>query len=496
MIGLTDAKQNNKKILIIGAGPAGLATAFKLSEDPGIEVTIWEKSNQTGGLSKTLEHNGNFFDLGPHRFFTKNKEVNEFWNSILPFPDMLLKNRFTRMFFNQNFFDYPLKLDYKNINKLGFKRGAHIFLSYLKAKISPHRPEITLKDFYINRFGKKLYKMFFEGYTEKVWGIPCEDIPKEWGQQRVKDLSLIKMLTDFFNKIIGLKNKEKQASLISQFSYPKFGSGYFYQTLADKLIKRGVKIELNTKLSELNHENEKIISAKGRGESGQEIKLDNLDYLVSTMPIDELIKSLNPAAPKEIRNISDNLPYRSSIIIAMLYQELKIKNNTNLITNANIIPDNWIYVQDSGVKIGRISFFNNFSESMLKDKNLPWMSLEYFCNHGDEFWKKNDEELIEIAKHELIKISLADPENFLTAKVVRVEKSYPAYFGTYAEFPKVKNYLDSFKNLLPCGRNGQHKYNNMDHSIACGFAAADIIINDQADKSALWSVNTDSEYNE
>lgn len=490
------AAQKNKKILIIGAGPAGLATAFKLSKKQDIEVTIWEKSDRVGGLSKTLEHLGNLFDLGPHRFFTKNKEVNEFWKSILPQPDMLTKNRFTRMFFNNNFFNYPLKLDYQNINKLGFKKGVFIFISYLQAKINPRRPEITLEDFYINRFGKRLYKMFFSGYTEKVWGIPCRNIPKEWGKQRVKDLSLIKMIMDFFAKIAGSKKKEKQASLISQFSYPKYGAGFFYQTLADKLIKNGVKIELNMELKGLNHEHEKNNSASGQNKDNQEIKIDNLDYVVSTMPIDGLIKSLNPAAPNEIRNISDKLPYRSSIIIAILYKELKIKNDTDLITEANIIPDNWIYVQDSSVKLGRISLFNNFSDFMLKDKNLPWMSLEFFCNQGDEFWKKADDELIEIGKNELKKIGLADPENFLTAKVVKVEKSYPAYFGAYAEFPKVKDYLDSFKNLLPCGRNGQHKYNNMDHSIACGFAAADIIINDKKDKTALWSVNTDNEYNE
>ena len=488
-------KRKNKKILIIGAGPAGLAAAFKLSENPENEVIIFEKSDRVGGLSKTLEHNGYLFDLGPHRFFTKNKEVNEFWESILPSPNMLLKDRFTRMFFNNKFFDYPLKLNYQNLNKLGFKEATNIFLSYLKARISPRQPEITLEDFYIDRFGKRLYEMFFAGYTEKVWGLPCNKIPKEWGQQRVKDLSLTKMLSDFFTKIIGLKNKEKQVSLISQFSYPKYGSGFFYQTLADKLIKRGVKIELNTGLSEIIHEPEKIKESIGQNKNGQEIKIDNLDYVVSTMPIDELIKSLNPIAPIEIRNISDRLPYRSSIIIAILYKELKIKNDSDLITEANIIPDNWIYVQDSGVKLGRISLFNNFSKSMLKDKNLPWMSLEFFCNQNDEFWKKNDNELIAIAKEELKKIGLADPENFLTAKVVRVEKSYPAYFGAYAEFSKVKDYLDSFKNLLPCGRNGQHKYNNMDHSIAGGFAAANIIINDWNDKTALWSVNTGQDYN-
>lgn len=495
MISSVNTNQKNKKILIIGAGPAGLSVAFRLSKEPNTQIIIWEKSDQVGGLSKTLEHQGYLFDLGPHRFFTKNKEVNEFWESIIPRPDMLNKNRFTRMFFDNNFFDYPLKLDYLNIKKLGIKRGILIFSSYLHAKIRPRQPEINLEDFYINRFGKKLYGLFFQNYTEKVWGVSCQDIPKEWGAQRVKELSLTKILTNSLTKMIGFKGREKQTSLINKFSYPKYGSGFLYQTLADNLIKSGVKIELNNDLKGLNHNNKKITSASGQKKDGQEINIYDLDYVVSTMPIDELIKSLNPAAPEEIQSISSKLPYRSSIIIAVLYKELKIKNDTNRETEASIIPDNWIYIQDSSVKLGRISIFNNFSESMLQDKNLPWMGLEFFCNQGDEFWNKENGELIKIAQDELKKIGLAEPENFLSAKVVKVEKSYPAYFGTYAEFPKVKEYLDSLDNLLPCGRNGQHKYNNMDHSIACGFAAADVIINNKTDKTALWSVNTDTKYN-
>jgi protoporphyrinogen oxidase len=409
---------------------------------------------------------------------------------------MLSKNRLTRMFFNHKFFDYPLKLNAENILKLGPITGLFIGLSYLQIKFFPRKPETNLEDFYINRFGKKLYQFFFKDYTEKVWGIPCKNIPKEWGAQRVKDLSLTKMISNFITSSLGLKNKSKQTSLIDKFTYPKYGAGHFYQTLANQLIEAGVKIELNTKLKELKHEDGLIKSAQGQKNDNQVIMIDDLSDVISTMPIKDLVSSLNPEAPKEISAITEALPYRNSIIVAILYKKLSIKNETKLITRANIIPDHWIYIHELGVDMVRISLFNNFSEFMLGDKDLPWMSLEYCCNETDEIWAQDNNLIIEKAKIELEKIGLANYDDFLTATVVKVEKSYPAYFGSYSQFPKVKEYLNGFINLFPAGRNGQHKYNNMDHSIACGFEAANIILQNKKNKDCLWSINTDNEYHE
>jgi protoporphyrinogen oxidase len=515
-----------QKILIIGAGPAGLSAAHKLSQQKDTEIIIWEKNSQVGGLARTLSHQGFLFDLGPHRFFTKNDEINEFWENILPLqgkssaedlkwkknnqlsdrpdaPDpekdnrvMLSKNRLTRMFFKQKFFDYPLKLNAENLLKLGPINCLFIGLSYLQIKLFPRQPEINLEDFYINRFGKKLYQFFFKDYTEKVWGVPCKNIPKEWGAQRVKDLSLTKMISNFIKSALGLKNNNQQTSLIDKFTYPKYGAGHFYQTLADSLLQAGVKIELNTELKELKHENGLIKSVSGEKTNGQKIILEEISNVISTMPIKELVTSLSPQSPKEISIITEALPYRNSIIVAILYKKLSINNETKILTRANIIPDHWIYIHESGVDMVRISLFNNFSEFMLGDKNLPWMSLEYCCNESDAIWKQTDALIIEKAKIELEKMGLANYNDFITAKVEKIEKSYPAYFGSYAEFPKIKEYLDKFTNLFPTGRNGQHKYNNMDHSIACGFEAANLIIQNKKDKNFLWSINTDTEYQE
>jgi len=522
MTALLNKNLAKNKILIIGAGPAGLAAAYKLSQEPNTEVIIWEKCSLVGGLAKTIKYQDFSFDLGPHRFFSKNQEVNDFWEKILPLqgqpsledlkwhknnelskkpgapnPEktdrvMLSKNRFTRMLFDNVFFDYPLKIDVKNIKKLGLIRGAVIILSYLQAKIKPKKPELNLEDFYINRFGKKLYQLFFKDYTKKVWGLPCQNIPKKWGAQRVKDLSLLKMLSNTFS----FKNNNERESLIDKFKYPKYGAGYFYETLADDLLKAGVKIELELDLTKLIHKDKQIHSAIGLNKSKQEIVIDGLTAVISTMPISELINSLSPTAPKIIEDIAKELPYRNSIIIAMLYNKLKIKNEILNSTRANIIPDQWLYIQESSVKLGRISLFNNFSEFMLANRDLPWMSLEYFCNDTDEIWQKNDAYLIAYAQQELEKIGLAETNDFLTAKVVKVEKSYPAYFGSYDKFPIIKEYLNSFKNLFPAGRNGQHKYNNMDHSIASGFKAARIILKEETDQTSLWSINTENKYHE
>ncbi len=517
---------NKRKILIIGAGPAGLAAAYKLVKSPETEIIIWDKNAQVGGISQTIQNNGWRFDLGPHRFFTKNKEVNDFWEEILPLqgvptqedlrwqkhnplsqklnaPDpekddrvMLSKNRYTRMFFQGKFFDYPLKLNLSNIFKLGLLQGALIFLSYLKTKISPCRPEISLEDFYINRFGKKLYQFFFKDYTEKVWGLPCSQIPKEWGAQRVKDLSLTKMINDFITKTIGIKPKNQFTSLTAHFSYPKYGAGHFYQTLADDLTKKGVTITLNTKLTELTYVNNQIKKAHGQNKAGQTIETTEISEVISTMPIKDLIASLNPVAPLEISKIAQTLPYRNSIIVAVLYKKLNLKNTSRLKTRADIIPDNWIYVQDSTVKLGRLSIFNNFSEFMLENRDWPLMSLEYFCNDDDILWQQSSAEIIQLAKLELEKTQIANEIDFIEARVVKVEKSYPAYFGAYASFPEIKKYLAGFTNLFPAGRNGQHKYNNMDHSIACGFEAANLILNNQKQHDSLWSINTENEYHE
>jgi len=507
-----------KKVVIIGAGPAGLSCAYKLlKENKKISVTVLEESSDVGGISKTVNYKGNRIDIGGHRFFTKNDEVSKLWFDLLPLqgkpamddkmlgtpkkfadsdvdPDvsddvMLIRNRVSRIFYNRAFFDYPVNLNLKTIKTMGFNTTCVCGFSYIKASLFKLE-ECNLENFYINRFGKKLYSMFFEGYTTKVWGRSPKEIDSSWGSQRVKGVSIRRVISDYLMRIFKIDNKKKETSLIESFYYPKYGPGEFYEKLAERVQSLGGKILTESKVIKIKKEDNNISNVTYVS-SGKTKKI-SCDILVSSMPLKDLISSMNDVS-QSVKKVSDNLPYRDFITVGLLLRSPKVKNKQTIHGG---ISDNWLYIQDSAVKVGRIQFFNNWSCYMVKDPlNTMWIGLEYFCLEGDDFWNMSDKELKDMAAKELKEIDICEGE-VLDSVVIRVKKAYPAYFDSYANIEKVRKYLNKVKNLYCIGRNGTHSYNNMDHSIYSGFVCADMIKNDNHDLDKLWNINVDKSYQE
>ena len=512
-----------KKVVIIGAGPAGLTAGYYLLKNSkDYEVTILESSNQVGGISKTINYDGNRMDLGGHRFFTKDDKVNEIWQELMkiqgtgsyddikldtkkefsldgPTPEkednvFLVRNRVSRIYYKKKFFDYPVNLSFNTIKNLGFIQTMESGVSYLKSTVVK-KDETNLENFYINRFGKKLYNIFFKGYTEKLWGRSPEIIDSSWGSQRVKGISIKEVLKDYFCKVFKINNKNKQTSLIESFNYPKYGPGQMYEEMEKQIIKNGGTILKEHEVIKINNKNNKIESVIClNNNKKKEIKGD---IFISSMPIKDLINGMNSVS-KKVNYIATNLPYRDFITVGLILNNLKIKNKTKIKTLNNNIPDCWIYVQSTDVKLGRIQVFNNWSPYLVKDiGNTITLGLEYFCNENDEFWNKTNDELLEIATNELIKMGIIESkDNVLNYHVEKVKKAYPAYFDTYKDFNIVRKYLDKYTNLYCIGRNGQHRYNNMDHSMECAITCIDNILNNKKDKSNIWNVNTEKEYHE
>lgn len=511
-----------KKVVIIGAGPAGLSTAYELNKSQDFDITILEMEKFVGGISRTAYYNGNRMDVGGHRFFTKVERVSDLWHEIMPLqgapslddillerkvdlveggpnPElvdevMLKRNRISRIYFLKKFFDYPISMKMRTFVNMGFFRSMHAGFGYIGSAIHK-RKEKSLEDFYINRFGKPLYRLFFESYTEKLWGVHPSKLSADWGAQRVKGLSLMKAFLTAITKPFKKKNKKVETSLIESFEYPKYGPGQLYTLLADKLVKSGVNIvydaEVNQIILDDNHNISKVVCSNGNTYEA--------DYFVSSMPIKDLFKAIGETnVNKEAYDTAVNLPYRDFITVGVLLDKLKIKNKTKIKTLNNIVPDTWIYVQERDVTMGRMQLFNNWSPYMVKDpEHTVWMGLEYFCSEGDEMWNDSDEHFISTAIDELIKMGIIESkENVLDATRLKVKKAYPAYFGSYDNFSVVRNELDSISNLYCVGRNGQHRYNNMDHSMLTGLIAADYIKENKTDKEALWNVNTEKEYHE
>lgn len=512
---------SHKKAIIIGAGPAGLTAAYYLLKTTNIKPIILEKSNQIGGLSCTLSHNKNLVDIGGHRFFSKNKDIMNLWLELMPLqgspakddksrgsslplnpngPDpekenkvMLFRNRISRIFYKNTFFDYPISINLQSILNLGLLQTFFIGLSYIKS-IFFKKKEKSLEDFYINRFGKKLYQMFFENYTEKLWGKHPSLIAADWGKQRIKSLSLMKALTAMLLKPFKNKNGKVETSLIDSFYYPKLGVGQFWETMAGEIKDMGGEIHLNNDVIRIKTEKETITSVISN-ENG-EMQTYNCDYLLSSMPVKDLIHAMEETAPADIIKIATELPYRDFITVGLLVNKLKIKNKTKIKTINNIIPDCWIYIQETDIKMGRLQIFNNWSPYLVKDfENTVWLGLEYFCSEGDSMWEMPRNEFIDFAAKELEKIGIIDTDDVIDSIQIKVKKAYPAYFGSYSKFEAVRGYLDSYNNLYCIGRNGQHKYNNMDHSMLTAIEAVNSI-KTGSDKSKIWQVNTEMEYNE
>ncbi len=464
-------------------------------------------------------------DIGGHRFFSKDKKVNEFWEEIMPLqgapafddlalnrkkdyaengPDpertdrvMLLRDRVSRIYYKNTFFDYPISLSWNTLKGMGFVTTVKAGFSYLKS-VFKKLPETSLENFYINRFGKVLYSMFFEGYTEKLWGRHPSEISAEWGSQRVKGLSITGVIKNAFGKIFSTNKKTTETSLIEQFYYPKFGPGQLWETVANRFTELGGQILYNTKVEKVlvDEANGKVKSVVFE-KNGRNMKID-ADIFISSMPIKDLVAGIDANnIPPEVKNASKTLPYRDFVTVGLLVNKLNLENKTDYKTLSNIIPDCWIYVQDTNVKLGRIQIFNNWSPYMVAaPENTIWIGLEYFCEENDDFWNMSDGECINFAVEELVSMGIVDRDDVVDAHREKVKKAYPAYFDGYQYIDYITEYLDKYSNLYCVGRNGQHRYNNMDHSMVTAFNTVENILQEKQDKSNIWNVNTEKDYHE
>ncbi len=513
-----------KQVIIIGAGPAGITAAFELlKKSDEYQVVILEESQEIGGISRTVRYNGNRMDIGGHRFFSKDAEVNAWWDALMPRqgapayddkvlgrevplaengpdPDdcdrvMLTRNRVSRIYYDKKFFDYPVKMNANTIKNMGLGTTAKAGFSYIGSTIKK-LPEDSLENFYINRFGRQLYSMFFEGYTEKLWGRHPSEISADWGAQRVKGLSIRAVLKDMASKAFGKKQAQVETSLIEAFSYPKFGPGQLWETAAAEVEAMGGVILKGCHVTSFDAEDGKITGVHYTEADGKACRM-GADIVISSMPVKDLVAGL-PEVPENISYIANGLPYRDFVTVGLLVDKLNLVNTTDLKTLNNIVPDCWIYVQDTGVKLGRIQIFNNWSPYMVSDpEKYVWIGLEYFCSEGDEYWNMSEEAWVDLGVSELIKMGvLSSPENVLDSHKECVKKAYPAYFDTYDQMDQLIEYLNTYENLWCVGRNGQHRYNNMDHSMATSFEAVRGILAGSTDKTAVWSVNTEKSYHE
>lgn len=510
-------------VLVIGAGPAGLTAAYELlSKGKGYNVTVFEETKQLGGISRTVEYKGNRMDMGGHRFFSKVGEVNEWWEKMLPRqgapskddivlgrnvtlsdggPDpekgdrvMLRRGRVSRIFYNQKFFDYPISLKPETFVNLGLWTTMVVGFSYIKACLFKKK-ENSLEDFYINRFGRKLYSLFFERYTENLWGRHPSQIDPSWGAQRVKGLSILALLANAFSKIFSGKRRKVETSLIEEFSYPKLGPGQLWEVTASEIEKLGGKIIMGAKVTSL-HKDGNRITGLSYLKDGTEHELSG-DYIISSMPVKDLVGGMNDV-PEDIASIARGLPYRDYMTVGVLVPRLNLKNRTKLRTVSDIVPDDWVYVHDRSVDMGRFQVYNNWSPYLVKDlEHTVWLGLEYFCNEGDAMWSMTDEDFARKGIGEMVTMKLIDrPEDVLDFHVERVRKAYPAYFDTYSRMDELVAYLNGIGNLFCVGRNGQHRYNNIDHSMCTAFEAVKDIIGGISDHSNVWQVNTEKEYHE
>ena len=521
---VNEGKNMKKHALIIGAGPAGLTAAYELLTRSGAyEVTVFEESGCFGGISRTVSHNGNRMDMGGHRFFSKIPEVNAWWEHMLPAqgapaaddialnrsvrlkeggPDpekedrvMLTRGRVSRILFDRKFYDYPISLKPETFQSFGLVTMIAVGFSYIRAMLFK-REEKSLEDFYVNRFGKKLYSMFFEDYTENLWGRHPSQIDPSWGAQRVKGVSVFAVLKDALMKTFHIRQEKVETSLIEEFAYPKLGPGQLWDVTAEEIQKKGGRIIMNARVTRLHKNEEGVLTGITYEENGETKTMEG-DVVVSSMPLKDLISGMNDV-PHDIARIANGLPYRDYMTLGVLVPKLNLENKTKRKTVGNIVPDNWVYVQDRHVKMGRFQIYNNWSPYMVRDlEHTVWMGLEYFCNEGDRMWNLEDDDFARRAIREMVKLRLIDSEkDVLDYHVERVKKAYPAYFDTYDEIDTLVAYLNTIENLYCVGRNGQHRYNNIDHSMCTSFEAVANILSNRRDKTNVWSVNTEQEYHE
>jgi protoporphyrinogen oxidase len=514
--------------IIIGAGPAGLTSALELQRLSHIKPIVIEASHEIGGIARTVLYKGNRMDIGGHRFFSKSDRVMQWWLQLMPVEAgadndghlsyqgksrevpvalnaasdsaqdlvMLVRPRKSRIYFLRRFFDYPIRLTGDTLRKLGLVRTLRCGVSYMHATLFPQREENTLEDFLINRFGKQLYLTFFKSYTEKVWGVSCDRISAEWGAQRIKGLSLKGVIMHFLKKTFvrqnkdGISQKQVETSLIEKFLYPKFGPGQLWEYVAGLVSQGGGEIHFGISIERIHVEGNRVTSVEGVTKSGERVTFTG-DYFFSTMPVKDLIRSFSCEVPAEVREVAEGLVYRDFITVGLLAKKLTVTED-----DGSPLKDNWIYVQEPDVLVGRLQIFNNWSPWLVSNSEKFWIGLEYFCNETDTLWNLSDDEMAKLAIGEVAKIGILKPEDVEDFHVVHMPKTYPAYFGSYDRFDIIRNYVDGFENLFLVGRNGMHKYNNQDHSMLTAMTAVDNIVNGITSKSNLWAVNTELEYHE
>lgn len=510
--------------LIIGAGPAGLTAGLELLRAGYPQVTLLEASDAIGGISRTVTYKGNRIDIGGHRFFSKSDWVMDWWRDVLPVARpsgggdarlayqgqqrllgasqataseaddavMLVRSRQSRIYFGGQFFDYPLKPGPDLVRKMGVGRCLQFAGSYVAAAARPIRPERTLEDFFINRFGRQLYLQFFKDYTEKVWGVPCRDISADWGAQRIKSLSIGTAARQALKKLVTGSAGTEQTSLIESFLYPKYGPGQMWEAAAAEFERRGGRLLRGWTVDEIHRREHLVERVVARDAHDQRQSFD-ASAVVSTMPIRELAQALRPAPDAPALAIAAGLEYRDFITVGLLYRRM----SPQVAGRARHVSDNWIYIQEPGVKVGRVQVFNNWSPHLVADPDTVWLGLEFFARDDDALWAMSEDALKALAVREMQQLGLADEGELLDATVLRQPKAYPGYFGAaFQRFDELRGWLDGLSNLYLCGRNGMHRYNNQDHSMLSARLAAQAILNGGAGREAIWAVNIDDDYHE
>lgn len=467
-----------KNVVIIGAGPAGLTAAYQLCKED-VPSVVLEKDDVVGGISRTVNYKGYLFDIGGHRFFTKVKAVDEMWREVLGKKKFLRRSRLSRIYYNRKFFFYPLKATNALLG-LGLVNSCLLLCSYMKAQLFPTKNEKTFEDWVSNRFGKRLFNTFFKTYTEKVWGIPCSEISADWAAQRIKGLSLLSTIKNAILASQKDNDGEVIKTLIDAFDYPEKGPGQMWEMVADKIQEGCSTLKMESCVEKIEWKDNRI-TALEIGTNGSRENIPGSDF-ISSMPIRELVRKMSPKPPKDVVKAAELLAYRDFLTVSLI------------VNKADLFKDNWIYIHDSAVKVGRIQNFKNWSPEMVPDPSKTCLGLEYFCFKGDGLWNTPDDELIELASNELDILGLVDKKDVEDGAVVRMPKAYPVYDSVYAgALETIKNFLADFKNLYLVGRNGMHKYNNQDHSMLTAMLAVKNILGANYD---IWSVNEDKEYHE
>lgn len=460
-------------MVVIGAGPAGLTAAYEATRH-GARPVVLEASDKVGGIARTDRYKGFYFDMGGHRFFTKNAEVNALWRQVLG-EEFLRRPRLSRIYYQRKFFYYPLK-PFNALAGLGFVQAVLILLSYLRWHLFPHKVEETFEQWVTNRFGLRLFRTFFKTYTEKVWGIPCSELKAEWAAQRIKDLSL---KTAIVNMLV--KPRRTIKTLIEEFDYPRLGPGMMWEAFRDQVQSRGGRVHMNAGVVRIERDGKRVTGVVTRQDGAE--RRHAVSHLVSSMPVTEFVLSMDPPAPEAVREAARHLHYRDFLTVCIM------------VNRAELFPDNWIYIHDPSVKVGRIQNFKNWSPAMVPDPSKTSLGFEYFCTEGDELWTMPDADLVALATREIERIGLARSADVYDGCVVRVPKAYPIYDADYrGHLAAVREFVDGLENVKTIGRNGLHRYNNQDHAMVTGLLAVRSLL--AGEKHDLWAVNTDQEYHE